>query len=768
MLTVRHCNYIQRGNNNVPLHTCSTIDEENEIEDDSQSELIVAKIDACLEQNGVNHRTEKFEVIGTSANKTGPSRLVVRRGQEFLVKFICNRPINSKTDTISLVLAVDPIAGEWISHGHGTVVYLLLQTDDSLVDEQDSDWSAKLQSTTVNEDGATELLVAINTAPNASVSKWTLTINALSKGSEQSNSYQLDQPFYLLFNPWCEEDPVYLENEDQRNEYVLEDMTMIWKGNENSFYPRKWKLGQYEANILDVTFWLLGEVARVSATYRGNPVKVCRALSGVVNSQDDYGILLGKWTEPYSKGTAPTAWTGSVKILNEYYETESPVRYGQCWVFAGVLATLCRALGIPCRIVTNFSSAHDSEASLTVDAYFNEEGNIMESFSRDQVWNFHVWNEVWMKRPDLDKEEYHGWQVVDGTPQESSDGAYKLGPAPVLAVKNGLVNVLYDCDFVFAEVNADKVYWLYRGPSMPLKLIRKDTTAIGQFISTKAVGVEEREDITDSYKCSEQSAEAKITMMRALKLGQCCLTKHYLKQIKAEERTAEDCGVQFQVELNDQALIGESFNIVLRVSNASLEDAHTVNGRIHLNHILYTGKNVKTIRSHPFSIRIGPNEEETVEVPITFDDYYEPGMDEAIFKVTTFAIIGGVDREYFSQQDYSLRKPDVQLQLSNTPVYQSTVRVTASFYNPLPIAINSGSFQIECSGVCKSITIAVDRVAAREKCEVVFMIVPSFKGSTQLSAKFDSNELSDIEGSLTFEVEEREVNVELYDGLVFS
>lgn len=39
------------------------------------------------------------------------------------------------------------------------------------------------------------------------------------------------------------------------------------------------------------------------------------------------------------------------------------------------------------------------------------------------VRNFHVWNEVWMKRLDM-LVEYgmDGWQVVDATPQETSDG----------------------------------------------------------------------------------------------------------------------------------------------------------------------------------------------------------------------------------------------------------------------------------------------------------------------------------------------------------
>ena len=38
--------------------------------------------------------------------------------------------------------------------------------------------------------------------------------------------------------------------------------------------------------------------------------------------------------------------------------------------------------------------------------------------------NFHVWNDVWMARPDIPckNHEYDGWQAIDATPQEKSDG----------------------------------------------------------------------------------------------------------------------------------------------------------------------------------------------------------------------------------------------------------------------------------------------------------------------------------------------------------
>ena len=54
--------------------------------------------------------------------------------------------------------------------------------------------------------------------------------------------------------------------------------------------------------------------------------------------------------------------------------------------------------------------------------------------------NYHVWVDAWMERPDL-KGHYGGWQALDATPQEPSphspSGAFTLGPAPVVAIKDG-------------------------------------------------------------------------------------------------------------------------------------------------------------------------------------------------------------------------------------------------------------------------------------------------------------------------------------------
>lgn len=103
--------------------------------------------------------------------------------------------------------------------------------------------------------------------------------------------------------------------------------------------PSIWKLGQFDRNILECSLLLLSTVGKIPPASRNDPVKIARALSAVVNSNDDDGAIQGNWSENFSGGTAPTKWVGSVEILQEYYKKRRPVKFGQCWTFAGTLTT---------------------------------------------------------------------------------------------------------------------------------------------------------------------------------------------------------------------------------------------------------------------------------------------------------------------------------------------------------------------------------------------------------------------------------------------
>lgn len=43
-----------------------------------------------------------------------------------------------------------------------------------------------------------------------------------------------------------------------------------------------------------------------------------------------------------------------------------------------------RALGIPCRVVTNFGSAHDADANLVIENLYDEDGERISE--GDSIW----------------------------------------------------------------------------------------------------------------------------------------------------------------------------------------------------------------------------------------------------------------------------------------------------------------------------------------------------------------------------------------------
>ena len=70
-------------------------------------------------------------------------------------------------------------------------------------------------------------------------------------------------------------------------------------------------------------------------------------------------------------------------------------------------------------------------------------------------------------------------------------------------MKKGEVYLPYDTAFVFAEVNGDRVYWDVKKADGSMTATNVDKNCIGNSVSTKTPGSEEREDITHEYKYPE-------------------------------------------------------------------------------------------------------------------------------------------------------------------------------------------------------------------------------------------------------------------------
>ena len=190
------------------------------------------------------------------------------------------------------------------------------------------------------------------------------------------------------------------------------------------------------------------------------------------------------------------------------------------------MTTMGRTLGIAARPVTTFQSAHDVNADKAISKFFwhnakngawdpieealcEEDGQLAKfckdksggqcagaacrraislgegvatncplgkavcekcipcTSESDSVWSFHVWNDFWFKRRDVPATRGKGgWQAVDATPQEESDGLYQMGPADVGLIKKNTDEQCFDSTFVTSEVASDIKLYLLEGDSM--------------------------------------------------------------------------------------------------------------------------------------------------------------------------------------------------------------------------------------------------------------------------------------------------------------
>lgn len=93
---------------------------------------------------------------------------------------------------------------------------------------------------------------------------------------------QVPDDVYILFNPWCPEDSVYMENEDERNEYILNETGKIWCGTFKNPTGKHWIFDQFDEISLPAAVFLL-EKSGLATAGRGSPILIARAISAIVS-----------------------------------------------------------------------------------------------------------------------------------------------------------------------------------------------------------------------------------------------------------------------------------------------------------------------------------------------------------------------------------------------------------------------------------------------------------------------------------------------------
>ncbi|TWW57606.1 Protein-glutamine gamma-glutamyltransferase K [Takifugu flavidus] len=536
--------------------------------------LRVRSVDLMKSAQGVNRTKHHTDLYHTDA-------FIIRRGQNFQMGISLSRPFDPKNDKLHLILKTGPLP----TVAKGTQVDVPLV--ESLV-------GGRWEAAAVKQEG-NRIQLSVNSPATTAIGRYQLTVETTCVGGHAVSTHDPANDVYILFNPWCEEDTVFMDSEEERWEYVLNDVGRIYYGTQDQIGQRTWNYGQFDDGILAICLFIL-EKSGTPPSGWGDPVNVVRVISAMINAVDDNGVLVGNWSGNYSAGTSPTVWSGSIEILREYHKNNAaPVKYGQCWAFAGVFTTVLRCLGIPARTVTNYSSAHDTDVSLTTDVYLDENLDPINHLNTDSVWNFHVWNDCWMARPDLPLGN-GGWQAVDATPQETSQGTFRCGPTALTAVRNGYVYLKHDTPFVFAEVNSDKIYW-QKNADGTFNQIYSEKKTVGHSISTKAVGSDERSDITHLYKHAEGTEQERIAVETACRYGS--------KAAAYSSSAAEDVSLKVSMDGKGPKM-GQDADLSITMVNSSAEH-RTIVLHSQVSVVYYTGVHKAIIGQDRTDVNIQPN-----------------------------------------------------------------------------------------------------------------------------------------------------------------
>lgn len=673
----------------------------------------IERCDLDVQANSRKHHTELF----------GEERLIVRRGQPFSVVLHLaagSREFSPGGAGFTLIVETGPLPRK----ESGTKASFPLTESTS-----DGEWSASASS-----DGRS-VSVSIASDPYAPVGLYSLDLD------QDGQKTRLGH-FILLFNAWCPRDAVHMRSDTKRQEYVLSQHGQLFRGTHKRIKGSPWNFGQFEAGILDICLKILDDNPKFvsdadqDCSARRNPVYVSRVLSAMINSNNDQGVLVGNWGE-ISDGVHPGSWIGSVDILRQW-AASGPVRYGQCWVFAAVACTVSRALGIPCRVVTNFGSAHDSDANLVIENLYDEDGKRISG--GDSVWNFHVWVDSWMTRPDLGQ-EFDGWQASDPTPQETSEGVFCCGPAPLKAIKEGELTKKYDAPFIFAEVNADIVD-LVRLSNGEFVKFSGSTKSVGRFISTKAVGSDDRYDITHKYKYPEGSKEERQVYEKA---------QHHNK---LQQRGAEP-GLHLKIKLADNMIVGSDFEVFAVLTNNHMK-ARTCNFLFFARAVGYNGKLGDGCGFASDKVEVPSGEERRLSLKLDYLSYGPVITSDRLIQLSAITVDKQTIDFCKAEKTVVLDEPELHIKLLGEAVVKQSVSAELTLINPLPEALQGCSFTIEGVGLTdgKPRTAEIGSVGPGQEARASLDFTPSSTGSLVLLGNFDSNKLKNIKSFINVTVKE--------------
>ncbi|XP_016048086.1 protein 4.2 [Erinaceus europaeus] len=663
--------------------------------------LKIKSFDLQVAKNNEEHHTKEFS----------SKKLILRRGQSFYVILKFLTPIDRFLPNLKKVAFIAQ-TGEQPSPTNRTQVKFSVS---SLGDRKG--WSAE-----VEESDDESWTISVTTPPDAIIGHYSLLLQV------SGRKPRLLGHFTLLFNPWVPEDAVFLNNEAQRREYVLNQNGIIYLGTSNCLQEVPWDFGQFEWDVIDLSLSLLNVDTQVEEW--GNPLHVARVLGALLHLLKEKRVLPTLQTQ---EGALPTKRRGSVPILRQWLTGQGrPVYASQAWVLAAVTCTVLRGLGIPARVITTFASAQGTGGSLLVDEYYNEEGLQNGEGQTGKIWVFQTSTECWMAQPTL-APDYGGWQVLHVAVPHEGGVLEACELVPVRAVKEGTLELAPAVADLFASVNASCVVWKSCEDGT-LELTSYNTKYIGNNISTKGVGSDRCEDITQNYKYPEGSPEEKEVLRRVQERMEHGKDNSICPPILE----VVDPLYLFLEAPCSLSLGGDTMLSVTLVNPSDQEKS--VQLAIGVQAVYYDGVFAAELWRKKLYLTLSANLVKRITTSLSSSYFGQSPPTNSFLRITAMATHSESSLSCFAQEDIPICRPQLVIQMPETTQQYQPLTVLVSIQNSLDEPLKDCVISIFGRGlIYRERSYRLDPVWPGNILRTKFQFTPTHVGLHRLTVEMDCN-----------------------------
>ncbi|XP_025761288.1 coagulation factor XIII A chain [Oreochromis niloticus] len=336
-----------------------------------------------------------------------------------------------------------------------------------------------------------------------------------------------------------------------------------------------------------------------------------------------------------------------------------------------------------------------------------------------------------MSRPDLPP-GFGGWQVVDATPQETSDGMYRCGPASVQAIKHGQICFPFDAAFVFAEINSDVVFHSRRKDGT-MEPVRVNRTHVGRLVLTKSPGDVTRRDITDQYKFAEGSTEERTVLEKAEEYG--------CKREKSSPPAADVDVVLPNLEIS----VGDNFELNVEFINKS-DERRTVDAYISGSVVYYTGVASTEFLFLTPRVAIDPKTNKKEVASVESKNYMKRLVEQANLHFIVTGKIRETGQIITAMKVVTLRNPKLIVEVSGKGKVSEEMIANVEFTNPFSFNLENVYIRMEGPGMMEPKSRYYRLITGGSSLTWTEYFTPQRAGTSRVIATLDCPALRQVQG----------------------